>query len=58
MINEDEYEQKFSSLVNALQEARVMHETAKPENRQQALAEWQKIKDEFNNLIRSNRSVA
>lgn len=58
MVSEDEYEQKFSTLIDALNQARVLHESSTPETRQTILNEWEKLKAEFNNLVSSRRQAS
>jgi len=55
MVSDDEYEQKFSTLINALNQARALHESSTPEAQQKILVEWEKLKAEFNNLVSSHR---
>jgi len=55
MVSDDEYEQKFSTLISALNQARALHESSTPETRQKIVVEWEKLKVEFNSLVSSHR---
>ncbi|MEZ0318112.1 MAG: hypothetical protein ACAH10_14555 [Methylophilaceae bacterium] len=55
MINEEEYEQKFTSLIQAPHNARQQYDETPTEEREQKLANWQNLKDEFNQLTKLHR---
>jgi len=55
MIDEQEYDQKFNRLIEALKQARSDYEDATPELKEQYLVQWQALKNEFNTLVSSRR---